>query len=259
MRPPNVLILSGHDPSGGAGLQADIEAVAANGGHAASVITALTRQDTRNVYAVSPVDDRFFAECIDTVTADMPLAAIKTGVLASRAQVETVARLAAARPELPLVIDPVLTAAGGGELAADPVGQAAREFLFRRATLITPNAGEARRLCDGEADIDRCGAALARHGCHVLITGGDENYQDVINHLYGPDGSSRTARWPRLEGRFHGSGCTLAASIATRLALGDALDQAVARGQEFTWHALKASFPAGQGQAIPNRWPSRGA
>ncbi|WP_423823208.1 hydroxymethylpyrimidine/phosphomethylpyrimidine kinase [Salinisphaera sp. SPP-AMP-43] len=258
MRPPNVLILSGHDPSGGAGLQADIEAVAANGGHAASVVTALTRQDTRNVYAVSPVDDTFFAECIDTVIADMPIAAIKTGVLASPTQVETVARLAAAHPELPLVVDPVLTAAGGGELAADPVGRAAREYLFPRATLITPNAGEARRLCDGETDIDRCGAALARHGCHVLITGGDEEVQDVINHLYAPEGGSRTDRWPRLAGRFHGSGCTLAASIATRLARGDALEQAVARGQDFTWQALETSFLAGQGQAIPNRWASRG-
>lgn len=253
MTRPNVLILSGHDPSGGAGLQADIEAVGAQGGHGVSVITALTRQDTQNVYDVHPIDDRFFADCIDTVIADMPIAAIKTGVIASPGQVDTIAGLMTRYPGLPLVVDPVLSAAGGGELAADSVGRALRDRLFGHASLITPNAGEARRLCDGEPDIDRCGARLAGYGPQVLITGGDEDDAQVINRRYTPNGDRQLDRWPRLDGRFHGSGCTLASSIAARLANGQSLDEAITDAQEFTWHALENAFNAGQGQAIPDR------
>lgn len=255
MKHANVLILSGHDPSGGAGLQADIEAVAAYGAHGVSVITALTQQDTRNVSAVQPVDTEFFTACINTLYEDMDFDAIKTGVLASVEQVEAVAELAAKLPDTPLVVDPVLTAAGGGELAADPVGQASRDLLFSRAAVITPNAGEARRLCGNETDLDRCGATLATLGCHALLTGGDEDNDVVLNRLYHPDGRIKQYEWPRLAGRFHGSGCTLAAAIAARLAGGKPLEQAVADAQEYTWQALASGYTAGRGQAIPNRLP----
>ncbi|MGN8160421.1 bifunctional hydroxymethylpyrimidine kinase/phosphomethylpyrimidine kinase [Salinisphaera sp. RV14] len=256
MTRPNVLILSGHDPSGGAGLHADIEAVAAQGAHGAAVITALTRQDTRNVYGVAPVAEDFFAACIDTLLDDMPFAAIKTGVLVTAGQVRIVAELAARLPGVPLVVDPVLVAAGGGELAGDPVGRAMRDALFAQATVITPNTDEARRLCAGETDIDRCGAMLVAAGCHALITGGDDGDEaEVVNRLYTPDGEIERYTWPRLAGRFHGSGCTLAASLAARLALGESLGDAVANAQAYTGRALARSFSAGSGQSIPGRWP----
>ncbi|KEZ79197.1 bifunctional hydroxymethylpyrimidine kinase/phosphomethylpyrimidine kinase [Salinisphaera hydrothermalis] len=254
MTRPNVLVLSGHDPSGGAGLQADIEAVAAQGAHAASVVTALTHQDTRNVYGVQPTATDFFAACVDTLVDDMPFAAIKTGVLANVDQVRFVAALAQRLPDVPLVVDPVLVAAGGGELAGDPVGRAMCDALFAQATVITPNADEARRLCSGEPDVDRCGAMLVEAGCHALITGGDENEGDVINRLYAPDGTIERYSWPRLSGRFHGSGCTLAASLAARLALGESLIDAVAAAQRYTWQTLADGFAAGSGQSIPARW-----
>lgn len=257
MTRPNVLILSGHDPSGGAGLQADIEAVAALGAHGASVVTVLTRQDTRNVYDVVPVAEDFFAACIDTLVDDLRFGAIKTGVLASAGQVRIVAELATRLPDVPLVVDPVLVAAGGGELAGDPVGRALRDKLFAQATIITPNADEARRLCDGERDIDRCGAMLVEAGCHALITGGDEDGADVINRLYSPDGTTECYSWPRLAGRFHGSGCTLAASLAARLAIGASLPDAVAGAQRYTWRTLDNGFAAGSGQSIPDRWSAR--
>ena len=258
MKRSNVLVLSGHDPSGGAGLQADIEAVAAQGAHAASVVTALTRQDTHNVYGVVPVAEDFFAACIDTLLEDMQFSAIKTGVLATAGQVRIVAELAERLPGVPLVVDPVLVAAGGGELAGDPVARAMRDVLFRRATVITPNVDEARRLCDGEPIIDRCGAILGASGCHVLITGGDEGGSEVINRLYAPDGTTQSQAWPRLAGRFHGSGCTLAASLAARLAVGESLEEAVASAQSYTWQTLESGFTAGSGQSIPDRWPGRG-
>lgn len=253
MTRPNVLILAGHDPSGGAGLQADIESVAANGGHAATAATLLTQQDTRNVYGVQAVDDAFFARCVDTVLADMPISAIKTGVMASRAQIDKVRTICAANTTLPLVIDPVLVASGGGELAADSVGRALLDRLFPLARLVTPNAREARQLCPTAKTIDECGAQLAARGCAVLITGGDSPGDTVINRLYQTRQPVQPFEWPRLPGVFHGSGCTLASAIATRLALGEPLDTALHRAQAFVARSLSSAFSAGQGQAIPDR------
>lgn len=253
MKRPNVLILAGHDPSGGAGLQADIESVAANGAHAATVTTLLTRQDTRNVQAVWPVDDVFFGDCIDTLVQDMDFAAIKTGVVASIAQIERIRALALDRPSLPLVVDPVLVAAGGGRLAADPVGRALRDRLFPHACVITPNAAEARHLCPDADSIDDCGWRLAEAGCAVLLTGGDDDSASVINRLYIAGQPLRYFEWARLPGVFHGSGCTLASAIAARLAGGDTLDTALIEAQHFVADTLAHAFAAGRGQAIPNR------
>lgn len=254
MRRSNVLIASGHDPSGGAGVQADIEAVAAQGAHAASVITVLTRQDTRNVYAAQAIDDAFFVACLTTLGEDMRFDAIKTGVLGSPAQVAALAAFKDRLPAVPLVVDPVLVASGGGRLAEDPVARALREQLCPRATLITPNLAEARRLCDGEPDPDACGARLAALGCGVLITGGDQGDREVVNHFYGPAGERRSYRWPRRPGVFHGSGCTLAAAVGARLALGDSLAEALMTAQRYTARCLERAFAAGSGQPIPDRF-----
>jgi len=253
MNKSNVLVLAGHDPSGGAGLQADIEAIAAQGAHAATVATLLTRQDTHDVSAVQPVADDFFCACVDTLLADMSFAAIKTGAISSSAQIERIAQLTQARPDLPLVVDPVLVAAGGGRLAADPVGQALRDRLFTRARVITPNAREARTLCPKATTLDQCGTQLAEAGCAVLITGGDENSPSVVNRLYVAGQTTREFEWARLPGVFHGSGCTLASAIAARLAQGDNLETAVETAQQYVAHTLAHAFAAGSGQAIPDR------
>jgi hydroxymethylpyrimidine/phosphomethylpyrimidine kinase len=253
MTRPNILVIAGHDPSGGAGIQADIEAAAANGAHVASVITLLTCQDTTNVHGVQPVDTAFFERCLDTAVADMRFDAIKIGVVANREQVASIAALLARLPDVPLVLDPVLVAAGGGTLADDSVGRALREQLFARATVITPNAREARALCDGETDIDRCGAQLGELTPNVLITGGDEDEAQVVNRHYVRGQQTRQHAWPRLDGIFHGSGCTLASAIAAQLALGQPADEALVRGQHYTWHALDRAFTAGRGQRIPGR------
>jgi len=254
MERPNILVIAGHDPSGGAGIQADIESAAANGVHAANVITLLTCQDTANVYGVSPVAATFFQQCLDTAQADMTFAAIKTGVIADPDQVERIAQLARAAPAVPLVVDPVLRAAGGGNLADDAVGMAVREQLFPLADMITPNAGEARLLCQGETDIDRCGAQLSAYGCDVLITGGDDDTAEVVNRLYRAGDCVRSDRWPRLSGTFHGSGCTLASAIAAQLARGHDPETALYAAQAYTHRTLEQAFTAGRGQAIPARW-----
>ena len=253
MTRPNILVVAGHDPSGGAGIQADIEAAAAHGVHAAAVISVLTCQDTHNVYGVKPVDADFFSECLDAVVADMSIDAVKLGVIASAEHVAIIATLMDRLPDTPLVIDPVLVAAGGGTLADDTVGRALQDRLFERATVITPNAREARALCDGETDLDRCGETLSQHSANVLITGGDEDSPEVVNRRYAQGRAIQRYQWPRIDGVFHGSGCTLASAIAARLALGHDPDEALQHAQQYTWETLDRAFAAGQGQRIPAR------
>lgn len=253
MEYPNVLVIAGHDPSGGAGLQADIEAIAAQGAHAATVPTLLTCQDTHNVHDAIPVDNSFFRACIDHLLADMRFAAIKVGVVASAEQVGIIRETAQRLAPTPLVVDPVLKAAGGGQLADDPVAHALVDDLFEHASVITPNADEARQLCDGETDLAECGRKLAAGACHALITGGDEPDQNVINTLFTTGERPRTWRWPRLANRFHGSGCTMAATLAARLALSDSPLTAIENAQRITWNALNAGLSVGSGQLIPRR------
>ena len=171
------------------------------------MVTLLTCQDTTNVYGVSPVEIGFFRRCLDTAIADMSFGAIKIGVVADVAQVAAIAELVQARPDIPLVVDPVLRAAGGGTLAGDAVGQALRDQLFAHATVITPNAAEARLLCDGESELARCGERLSLTGGHALITGGDEDGAAVVNRGFVAGRLAHTYEWPRVPGVFHGSGC----------------------------------------------------
>ncbi|MCR8385297.1 bifunctional hydroxymethylpyrimidine kinase/phosphomethylpyrimidine kinase, partial [Pseudomonas aeruginosa] len=145
---PVVLCLSGHDPSGGAGLQADIEALLAQGCHAAPAVTALTVQDTVNVSDFRVLDREWVLAQANAVLADLPVAAVKLGMLGSLEMVDTVAEILAAHPHLPVVCDPVLRAGGGGALGKGDVGFAMRERLLPRATIATPNLPEARLLAD---------------------------------------------------------------------------------------------------------------
>ncbi len=139
---PVVLCLSGHDPSGGAGLQADIEALLAQGCHAAPAVTALTVQDTVNVSDFRVLDREWVLAQANAVLADLPVAAVKLGMLGSLEMVDTVAEILAAHPHLPVVCDPVLRAGGGGALGKGDVGFAMRERLLPRATIATPNPGQ---------------------------------------------------------------------------------------------------------------------
>jgi hydroxymethylpyrimidine/phosphomethylpyrimidine kinase len=250
---PNVLCLSGHDPSGGAGLHADIEAIAAQGAHAAGVLTCLTRQDTRNAYGVTPLDAEEFAAQIEVLEADMRFAAFKVGLVGSAAQVEVIADLAQRHPDVPLVVDPVLRAGGGATLAADPIDKALAEHLYEVARYLTPNAAEASLLCDGEEDLDTCGRRLSEEADWVLITGGDLPGDEVIDRLYHGGEPVACYAGPHLPGRYHGSGCTLASALAARLALGDDPQAAAAAARDYTRQCLKRAFAAGGGQLIPDR------
>lgn len=256
-KPPVVLIIAGNDPSGGAGLAADTQAVTALGAHPAPVVAALTVQDTRNAYAVQVLEADFVAAQARGVLADLPVAAIKLGLLGSAAIGRTVAALLADYPAIPVVCDPVLVAAGGAQLAEDELLAVYQQELLPRTMLLTPNALESRRLAPDCADAQTRAARLLAAGArYVLLKGGDENTPRVHNTLYGPNGLQDTREWERLSGQHHGSGCTLAAACAALLAQGQDVMQAVGAAQAYTWQALQQGWQLGQhaeSQNIPNR------
>ncbi len=249
---PRILCIGGHDPTGGAGIQADIETVTALGGRALALITALTAQDTHNIESTLPVPADFFARQADTLLRDIRPDAIKVGLIGSAELLPELHRLLGSF-QGPIVVDPVLAAGGGFELGDDLTAPAGRELLSM-ATLLTPNRVEARRLsgCD---DIDSAAGALLRAGVGaLLITGADEARGDcVINALFTRSDRPVRYEWPRLAQRYHGSGCTLASACATRLAFGDDLSKAAADAQRFTWHALAQATRVGSGQWLPER------
>lgn len=250
---PVTLCFSGLDPSGGAGLQADIEAIAALGGHAAVVCTVLTVQDSQRVYRFEPVSTELIRQQAEAVLADLPVAAVKLGMLGSGAIAGVIAALLSTHPDIPVVLDPVLAANSGGNLASDDLAQGLFR-LFPRATLITPNSVEARRLAGTESLDAAVTALFARGAQHILLKGGHEPGTAILNQLFSAQGLLRESRLLRLPGEFHGSGCTLAAAIAAGLAAGLTLEEAVVQAEAFVTAALqKADRPRGSGQFLPIR------
>jgi len=254
---PVVLSLAGHDPVGGAGIQADIETALALGCHPATVVTCLTVQDTTNVCELVPIDPEIVLKQARAVLADLPVRAIKVGLLGSAAVATAVAEVLREAAEIAVVVDPVLAAGGGRDLADPALVAALVETLLPRATLVTPNSDEARRLT-GRDDPAGCAAALLRTGCRaVLVTGGHEPGERLVNRLYRPGQPERTFETPRLSGRFRGTGCTLATAIAAGLANGLALEEAVPRAMAYTSAAIRAASPLGRGQWILDRRGNR--
>jgi hydroxymethylpyrimidine/phosphomethylpyrimidine kinase len=258
--PPIVLVFAATDPSGGAGLQADIMTLSSMGCHPLSVVTAVTIQDTTGVDDVNPIDAEWVADQARCVLEDMPVAAFKVGLLGSLEQVAAIAEVVSDYPEVPLVLDPVLASGRGDELVTEEMVIALKELLIPQTTILTPNSIEARRLAqeDGEEgegpDLAECARRIIASGCeYVLITGTHENTPEVVNTLYGQNGVVRSDNWQRLPGSYHGSGCTLAAAIAATVANGLEVAEAVKDAQEYTWQTLKAAFRPGMGQHIPDR------
>ncbi len=273
--PPIVLSFAASDPTGGAGLQADLLTLASMGCHPLTVVTGITVQDTRGVDDMLPMEAEWVLDQARRLLEDMPVAAFKLGVLGSLENIEVIAEVLSDYPDIPVILDPVLASGRGDALANEAMIHAMCALLLPQTTLITPNSIEARRLADlgggeggdddegadgeaGEADempLADCAAQLIELGCsHVLITGTHEQSTDVVNTLYGEAGVVRRDSWKRLPGSYHGSGCTLASAIAAALANGLDLAEAVREAQEYTWQALAAGFRPGMGQFIPDRF-----
>ena len=258
--PPAVLVFSATDPSGGAGLQADVLTLSAMGCHPLSVVTAITVQDTAGVDDVFALEAEWVADQARCILEDAPVAAFKLGMLGSVEAIAAIAEIVSDYPDVPLILDPVLSSGRGDELATDEMIAAMRELIVPQTTLITPNSLEARRMAhdegieDDDPSLEECASRLLKAGCeYVLITGTHNNTLQVINTLYHQEGIIRSDHWERLPGSYHGSGCTLAAAIAAGIAQGLSVDEAVKDAQEFTWHTLKYAFRLGMGQFIPDR------
>ncbi len=268
---PIVMTFSACDPTGGAGLQADLLTVTSMGCHAATIVTGYTVQDTAGVEEFVAVDADHVDDQARTILEDMPVAAFKIGVLGDVETVAAVAEIVSDYPDLPVILDPVLASGRGDAFADDDTLLAIRELLLPQTTLLTPNSYEARRLAatedgadadegtNGSISLEAAATLLIGWGCEfVLITGTHENTAEVVNLLYGEEGErtvlKRSDAWKRLPGSYHGSGCTLASAIASLLASGVDLDDAVREGQEYTWHTLNGGFRPGMGQFIPDRF-----
>jgi len=253
-RLPVVMVFGGADPTGGAGLAADLLTLASLGCYAAPVVCALTVQDTVGVKDYQPVDADWVIAQARAVLEDMPVAAFKTGMLGSAANIAAVTAIVEDYPELPLIVDPVLASGRGDPLSEGPYEDALTTLLLPQATLATPNSLEARRLAPDADTLDACAQQLLATGCsYVLITGTHEAGPHVLNRLYGNQRLLESYTWERLSGDYHGSGCTLAAACAATLAQGLDPIQAVGEAQDYTWNTLTRGLRLGMGQLVPDR------
>lgn len=265
--PPLVLTFSATDPTGGAGMQADLMTLCALGCHPLSVVTAVTVQDSAGVEDMVAMDADLVDDQARTLLSDLPVAAFKIGVLGSVEVIAAVAEILSDYPQLPVVLDPVLASGRGDPLADEDMLDALCELVLPQTTLVTPNSLEARCLTAGDDDdepsgeapqsLPDCASTLLDLGAeYVLITGTHESTTRVRNVLYHRDGVLRRDEWERLPGSYHGSGCTLASAIAAGLAQGLDMSAACQRAQQYTWNALAGAFRPGLGQYIPNRFVS---
>ncbi|WP_404472307.1 hydroxymethylpyrimidine/phosphomethylpyrimidine kinase [Vreelandella venusta] len=259
--PPVVLVLAGHDPTGGAGLVADSETIAACGGWAATIPTALTVQNCHNVLRILPADPQAMRQMAEAL-GDMQIAAIKIGLLADEPTLRAAEQIIRRFPGVPVVADPVLKAGGGTELSTPALQKLYVDRLLPLVDILTPNRFELAALTPeitAPFDDTARAVALLSRGCQaILVTATDDplpgNTQQVIHTLHSPD-TTRQWQWPRLPETFHGSGCTLASAIAARLAVGERLPMACEQAQHFTWESLSQGYQPPSGQCLPNRLP----
>jgi len=258
---PCVLTIAGSDSGAGAGLQADSRAIHALGGYALTAVTAITAQDSRSVAAWRPVVPSLIAAQIAAVAGDFPVRAVKTGLLPGAAAVRTVAAALDALPRAPLVVDPVIGSTSGTRFLPPAALCVLKQKLLPRAALVTPNWPEAalltglpvRTFAQAEAAAHR----LLATGCAaVLVKGGHAPGDACRDVLITSDGSVRWFESPRIATRnTHGTGCVLSAAIATGLAQGRPLADAIRQARRLLARSLDAhralSFGSGAGPAFP--------
>ncbi len=252
---PLVLSFSGHDPSGGAGIQADIETSKSMDVSIATVVTALTVQNSQTVSKVVAVDPELVKEQAKAILEDMPVAAFKLGLLGSIKNIEVIHNIIHQYPNIPVVMDPIIRSGSGTSLSNKDMILAFSDLIFPLTKIVTPNSHEALWLAPKADNIDSCAQELMDDGCdYVLITGTHEATKDVVNSLYHQHKKVEDFYWQRLRHEYHGSGCTLASAIAALLARGLSIFDAVNEAQNYTWEALSAGKQLGMGQYHPDRF-----
>jgi hydroxymethylpyrimidine/phosphomethylpyrimidine kinase len=217
------------------------------------VLSCLTVQDTRNVYNATATDPEIIRQQLECLAGDSPIHAIKTGALGNSAVVDVLVDFLADHPDIPLITDPVIKAAGGGDLADEALISRMKERLFRHAEIITPNGIELALLGE-DKDAARAAHNLLETGCEsVLATGGHGEGNEIINSLYCRDQEPLHFYIERIGGEYHGTGCTLAASIAAGRASGLSARASIAQAQNFVLRAIRHALKVGKGQPVPDR------
>lgn len=256
---PVVMTLSSHDPSGSAGIQADIETTASLGCHCTPIITAICAKDTRALLDMRPAETGLLIEQARAILEDMPVKAIKIGLIGSVENVEAIHSILHDYPELPVVVDPVTAEFNHEVFNAPAVISAIQTLLLPKATIATPDLTEALEFAQQADTVDACAQEILETGCtYVLISGTRRTSNEYESCFYSKGQVVKRYHWPRIPQISHGCGATLAASIASYLAHGLRIEDAVEQGQQFTWNALASSRRLGMGKRIPNRmhWAS---
>ncbi|GMQ91085.1 MAG: hydroxymethylpyrimidine/phosphomethylpyrimidine kinase [Gammaproteobacteria bacterium] len=252
--PPVVLVFAGHDPTGGAGIIADTQAIHSLGGYAATIVTALTNQNSYEVKAFTATDSESLIKQADTLVEELPIAAIKLGMLGSSDNAKAIMQWRASHlASIPLIVDPVLASDQDQPLSDDALIKVYRDDILPQTTLLTPNVPELYQLSGikNEAEAAR---ALLQSGCsYILVSGSHRDSEHVDNMLYDSDGLLETITVERLPGHYHGSGCTLASACATAWVHGLEPVHAVAEAIDYTWQSLQHAYALAQGSHLPNR------
>ncbi len=248
------MTFGGHDPSSGAGIQADALTVHALSCHPVTVVTAVTVQNSQGVLDYQLITPQHIFDQAKALLNDMDIAVIKTGMLGNDEAVKVVGEISKSLPGIPLIVDPVLASNTGQSLSTDELVPALHEHLLPGATLTTPNVDECRILGRSRS-IESCVNAILKLGCrNILVTGThDSETADVEHTLFMAGGRSYRSSYPRLQGEYHGSGCTLAAAVSAFVARGFSVDRAVASALDYTWQTIKQAYKVGYGQFIPQR------
>ena len=246
------LTIAGSDSSGGAGIQADIKTMTANGVYAMSAVTALTAQNTTGVYGILESTPEFLASQLDCIFTDIFPDAVKTGMVSSTGLIEVIADKLKQYKAKNIVVDPVMVATSGSRLISQEAVDALKALLLPLATVLTPNIPEAEVLSgltiSGPADMERAAQAIGEtYGCAVLCKGGHD--LNDANDLLWRDGTCKWFHGRRIDNpNTHGTGCTLSSAIASNLAKGCDLDTAVERAKAYLSGALAAMLDLGAGQ-----------
>ena len=246
------LTIAGSDSSGGAGIQADIKTMTANGVYAMSAVTALTAQNTTGVYGILESTPEFLASQLDCIFTDIFPDAVKTGMVSSTGLIEVIADKLKQYKAKNIVVDPIMVATSGSRLISQEAVDALKELLLPLATVLTPNIPEAEVLSgltiSGPADMEKAAQAIGEaYGCAVLCKGGHD--LNDANDLLWRNGTCKWFHGRRIDNpNTHGTGCTLSSAIASNLAKGYDLDTAVERAKAYLSGALAAMLDLGAGQ-----------